>query len=171
MNSNKLTLIKKIIEQQLDSFDFDKEIERNQKILTELRETPADEYSLSGNIEYGITNRLDKWRQMDLDNFFKRFVVLAGIKEFAFGFEGKLGVDVSVSLGAALFGGKVRGALGIEGALIDKSTFTEDNDFIEFTGIDTTMQYVVSEIKKLVNIDKEDTKPEDLRQSLIKITR
>ncbi|QMU66075.1 MAG: hypothetical protein GKR88_18540 [Flavobacteriaceae bacterium] len=58
MASDKLTLIKKIIEQQLDSFDFNKEIDRNEKMLSDLRETPADEYSLSGNIEYGIINLL-----------------------------------------------------------------------------------------------------------------
>jgi len=56
MNSNKLILIKKIIEQELTSFDFNKEIEKNELMLSNLRETPADEYSLSGNIQYGIEN-------------------------------------------------------------------------------------------------------------------
>jgi len=59
MNSDKLSLIKKILEKQLDSFDFDKEIQRNEDLLSSLKETPADEYSFSGNIKYGITNLLN----------------------------------------------------------------------------------------------------------------
>ena len=59
MNSDKLNLIKKIIGQQLSSFDFDKEINDYQVMLSDIRSTPADEFSLSGNIEYGISNLLE----------------------------------------------------------------------------------------------------------------
>lgn len=59
MNSDKLKLIKDILREQLESVDFDKEIARNQKMLNDIRTTPADEFSFSGNIEHGITNLLD----------------------------------------------------------------------------------------------------------------
>lgn len=59
MNPDKLVLIKKLIERQLNSFDFDKEIEENQTILSNIIQTPADEYVFSGNIEHGITNLVD----------------------------------------------------------------------------------------------------------------
>lgn len=58
MGSEKLQLIKKVIQQQLDTIGFDKEIARNQKMLDDLLETPADECVFSGNIEHGITNLL-----------------------------------------------------------------------------------------------------------------
>ena len=59
MKSHKLHLIKKIIEQQLSSFEFDKEISKQQTTLLDVSETPADEFSLSGNIKYGITNLVE----------------------------------------------------------------------------------------------------------------
>ena len=59
MSSDKLKLIKKIIAKQLDSFDFDKEINRHEDMLSEKLKTPADEFSFSGNIEQGITNILN----------------------------------------------------------------------------------------------------------------
>ncbi len=59
MNSDKLTLLKKIIKYKLSSFDFDGEIENYEKRLRKVIQTPADEYSHSGNIEYGIRNILD----------------------------------------------------------------------------------------------------------------
>jgi hypothetical protein len=59
MNSDKLTLLKKVLEHKLSSFNFDEEIKNHQKRLDKVLQTPADEYSLSGNIEYGIRNILD----------------------------------------------------------------------------------------------------------------
>lgn len=56
MGLDKLELIKKVIEKQLNTFDFDAEIDRNQKMLDYFRETPADECVFSGNIEHGIIN-------------------------------------------------------------------------------------------------------------------
>ncbi|GAA4275761.1 hypothetical protein [Aquimarina mytili] len=59
MNSNKLTYLKKVIEYKLSSFDFDKQIEVYDRQLGKILGTPADEYSSSGNIQYGIDNILD----------------------------------------------------------------------------------------------------------------
>ncbi len=59
MNSNKLTQLKKVIEYKLSSFDFDGEIKKYEKQLTKIYQTPADEYSNSGNIEHGIINILE----------------------------------------------------------------------------------------------------------------
>jgi len=59
MNPDKLALIKKLIERQLNSFDFDREIEKHQTMLSKIIQTPADEYVFSGNIEHGITNLVD----------------------------------------------------------------------------------------------------------------
>lgn len=56
MDSNKLELIKKVVKKQLNDFNFEKEIDRNQKILDHFLKTPADECVFSGNIEHGITN-------------------------------------------------------------------------------------------------------------------
>lgn len=59
MKSDKLTLLKKVIEHKLSSFDFDGEIKNYENRLKKVTQTPADEYSHSGNIEYGIRNILD----------------------------------------------------------------------------------------------------------------
>ncbi len=59
MNVDKLKLLKKIIEDKLTSIDFEKEIQRNQDILDDIQQTPADECVFSGNIEHGIINKLD----------------------------------------------------------------------------------------------------------------
>ena len=59
MNSNKLTYLKKVIEHKLSSFDFDRQIAVYERELGKIIHTPVDEYSNSGNIEYGIDNILD----------------------------------------------------------------------------------------------------------------
>lgn len=59
MDSGKLKLIKKTLEHELSSFDFDEEIGKHQTMLSDICKTPADEFSLSGNIEHGITNLVE----------------------------------------------------------------------------------------------------------------
>lgn len=59
MNTNKLTYLKKVIEHKLSNFDFDRQIGVYERELGKILHTPVDEYSNSGNIEYGIDNILD----------------------------------------------------------------------------------------------------------------
>jgi len=59
MEPDNINLIKKVIAKELNSFDFNKEIQKHEESLSKLQETPADEYSFSGNIEYGIANLLN----------------------------------------------------------------------------------------------------------------
>ncbi len=59
MSLDKLNYIKKVIEKRLSDFDFDGEIKKFEKQQTKIINTPADEYSFSGNIEHGIKNILE----------------------------------------------------------------------------------------------------------------
>jgi hypothetical protein len=59
MSLEKLSYIKKIIEKKLSDFDFDREIKKFEEQQTKIMSTPADEYSVSGNIEYGIRNIME----------------------------------------------------------------------------------------------------------------
>ncbi|WP_271784181.1 hypothetical protein [Aquimarina algiphila] len=59
MSLDKLSYIKKVIEKKLSDFDFDGEIKKFEEQQTKIINTPADEYSFSGNIEHGIRNILE----------------------------------------------------------------------------------------------------------------
>ncbi|MEW7277866.1 hypothetical protein ABW636_04670 [Aquimarina sp. 2201CG1-2-11] len=59
MNSDKLTSLKRVLEHKLSTLDFEEKIARYNRQLGKILQTPADEYSNSGNIEYGIENILD----------------------------------------------------------------------------------------------------------------
>ncbi|GAB1858227.1 hypothetical protein MHTCC0001_30640 [Flavobacteriaceae bacterium MHTCC 0001] len=56
MSLKKLEYLKAIIEKELSNFDYDREIEKFREQEKRIIETPADEYSFTGNIEHGITN-------------------------------------------------------------------------------------------------------------------
>lgn len=59
MNSDKLTSLKRVLEHKLSILDFEEKIAKYDRQLGKILQTPADEYSNSGNIEYGIDNILD----------------------------------------------------------------------------------------------------------------
>ncbi|MDH7448409.1 hypothetical protein [Aquimarina sp. 2201CG14-23] len=59
MNSDKLTYLKRVLEHKLSILDFEEKITKYDRQLGKILQTPADEYSNSGNIEYGIDNILD----------------------------------------------------------------------------------------------------------------
>lgn len=65
MEANKLNLIKQLIEKKIADLDVENFIKPYERQLVKILNTPADEYSISGNLETGIKNLLEAARNIE----------------------------------------------------------------------------------------------------------